>query len=85
MNTKLRDILGRQFTTVEEIALAFDLCSTRSDIYKVISKIPQQFGRFEILSTDEDYTYFVIQNSINFRGKEFLYVTTHDFYKIGGC
>ena len=84
MNTQLRDILSKQFTTTEEVALAFDLCSTRSDIYKVIGKIPQQFGKFEILSTDEDYTYFVIQNSVNFRGKEFLYVTTHDFYKIGG-
>jgi hypothetical protein len=83
MNTELRDILSKPLTT-EDITKAFDRCSTRADIYEIISKIPKQFGKFEILSTDEDYTYFVIQNSVNFRGKELLYVTTHDFYKIGG-
>ena len=83
MNTKLHDILSKPLTA-EEITIAFDLCSTRSDIYEVIGKIPKQFGKFEILSTDEDYTYFVIQNLVNFRGKELLHVTTHDFYKIGG-
>lgn len=84
MNTKLRDLLSKQFTTSEEIALAFDLCSTRSDIYKVIDKIPKQFGKFEIICIDEDYTYFVIQNLVNFRGKKLAHVRTHEFYKIGG-
>ncbi len=84
MNTKLRDILSKQFITAETITLAFDLCSTRSDIFEVINKIPQRFGKFEILNMDEDYTYFVIQNSVNHNGREFLYITTHDFCKIGG-
>ena len=84
MNTKLRDILSKQFITTEAITLAFSLCSTRSDIYTVINKIPSRFGKFEILNIDEDYTYFVIQNSVNLGGKEFLYITTHEFYKIGG-
>ena len=83
MNTELRDILSRPITT-EDITKAFDRCVTRADIYLVISNIPEQFGKFEIICTDEDYTYFVIQNLVNFRGKEFTHVTTHEFYKIGG-
>ncbi len=83
MNIQLRDILSNQLTS-EDITKAFDLCVTRADIYEVISRIPEQFGKFEIICTDEDYTYFVIQNSINFRGKELSHVTTHEFYKIGG-
>jgi hypothetical protein len=53
-------------------------------VHEVISKIPKQFGEFEIICVDEDHTYFVIQNLINFRGKELSHVTTHEFYKIGG-
>lgn len=83
MNTELRDILSRPMDT-EDIAKAFDRCITRADIYEVISKIPDQFGKFEIICIDEDYTYFVIQNLVNFRGKELIHVTTHEFYKIGG-
>lgn len=83
MNTDLRDILNKLLTT-EDINKAFSYCVTRSDIYKVIHKIPKQFGKFEIICIDEDYTYFVIQNRINFRGKEFSHVCTHEFYKIGG-
>jgi hypothetical protein len=83
MNTLLRDILSNQLTS-ETIAKAFDLCVTRADIYKVISEIPEQFGKFEIICTDEDYTYFVIQNLVNFHGKKLTHVTTHEFYKIGG-
>mgnify|MGYP003292180462 CR=1 FL=1 len=84
MNTDLRDILSRPLMTTEDITLAFDRCVTRGDIHEVISKIPKQFGKFEVLCTDEDYTYFVIQNLVNFRGKELSHVTTHEFYKIGG-
>ena len=84
MNTELRDILSRPLMATEDIAKAFDCCVTRADIYLVISEIPAQYGKFEIICTDEDYTYFVIQNLINFRGKEFSYVSTHEFYKIGG-
>ncbi len=83
MNTQLRDILSKRLTT-EDIAKAFDCCVTRADVYEVISKIPKEFGKFEILCVDEDYTYFVIQNLVNFRGKELSHVTTHEFYKIGG-
>ena len=83
MNTQLRDILSKPLTT-EDIAKAFDRCVTRADIYLVISEIPAQFGKFEIICTDEDYTYFVIQNLVNFQGKELTRVTTHEFYKIGG-
>ena len=83
MNTLLRDILSSQLTA-ETIAKAFDLCRTRADIYLVISKIPVTFGKFEILSTDEDHTYFVIRNLVNFGDRELSKVTTHDFYKIGG-
>jgi hypothetical protein len=83
MNTQLRDILSR-LLTAEDIAKAFDHCVTRADIYLVISEIPEQFGKFEIICTDEDYTYFVIQNLVNFQGKELTHVTTHEFYKIGG-
>ena len=83
MNTYLRDILSKPLTA-EDIAKAFDYCVTRADIYLVISEIPEQFGKFEIICTDEDYTYFVIQNLVNFQGKELMHVTTHEFYKIGG-
>ena len=83
MNTELRDILSKQLTA-EDIIKAFDYCITRADIYEVIGKIPEQFGKFEIICVDEDYTYFVIQNLVNFRGKELSHVTTHEFYKIGG-
>ena len=83
MNTELRDLLDN-LITAEDIAKAFDRCVTRADIYLVISEIPEQFGKFEIICTDEDYTYFVIQNLVNFRGKELTHVTTHEFYKIGG-
>ena len=83
MNTQLRDSLSN-LLTIEDVVKCFDYCVTRADIYKVISEIPEQFGKFEIICTDEDYTYFVIQNLVNFRGKEFSYVTTHEFYKIGG-
>lgn len=83
MNIHLRDLLSR-LLTAEDIAKAFDYCVTRADIYLVISEIPEQFGKFEIICTDEDYTYFVIQNLVNFQGKELTYVSTHEFYKIGG-
>ena len=83
MNTELRDILSRHITA-EDIAKAFDRCVTRADIYEVISKIPKQFGKFEIICVEENYTYFVIQNIINFRGKDLSHVTTHEFYRIGG-
>ena len=83
MNTELRDILSKPLTT-EDIVKAFNRCATRTDVYEVISKIPKQFGKFEILCTDEDYTYFVIQNLVSFGGKELTHVTTHEFYKIGG-
>lgn len=83
MNMQLRDILSNQLTS-EDIAKAFDLCVTRADIYEVISQIPAKFGKFEIICIDEDYTYFVIQNLVNFQGKELTHVTTHEFYKIGG-
>lgn len=83
MNTELRNSLSR-LQTIEDITKAFDLCVTRADIYLVISEIPEQFGKFEIICVDEDHTYFVIQNLVNFRGKEFTHVTTHEFYKIGG-
>ena len=83
MNTELRDLLDNLITAAD-ITKAFDRCVTRADIYLVISEIPEQFGKFEIICTDEDYTYFVIQNSVNFRGKELTHVTTHEFYKIGG-
>ena len=83
MNTELRDILSRPITT-EDITKAFDRCVTCADVHKVISKIPKQFGKFELLCIDEDHTYFVIQNLVNFRGKKLSYVTTHEFYKIGG-
>ena len=84
MNTELRDILRSRPLTSEDIAKAFDRCVTRADVYLVISEIPEQFGKFEIICTDEDYTYFVIQNLVNFQGKELTHVTTHEFYKIGG-
>ena len=84
MNTELCNILSRQLITAEDIVSAFDYCVTRADIYEVISKIPKQFGKYEILCVDEDRTYFVIQNLVNFRGKELTHVTTHEFYKIGG-
>ena len=83
MNTQLRDIISNLVTT-EDIAKAFDCCVTRADVHEVISKIPKQFGEFEIICVDEDYTYFVIQNLVNFQGKELTHVTTHEFYKIGG-
>ena len=83
MNTNLRDRINNLSTT-EDIAKAFDCCTTRADIYAVISKIPKQFGEFEIICVDEDYTYFVIQNLVNFQGKELTHVTTHEYYKIGG-
>ncbi len=83
MNTELRDILSKQLTT-EDITKAFDCCITRADIYEVISQIPKEFGKFSIICVDEDSTYFVIQNVVNFRGKELSHVTTHEFYKIGG-
>ena len=83
MNTKLRDIISNLLTT-EDITKAFDYCVTRADIYEVISRIPKEFGKYEIICVDEDYTYFVIQNLVNFRGKELSQVTTHEFYKIGG-
>ena len=83
MNIYLRDILSNPLTA-ETIAKAFDLCVTRADIYLVISEIPEKFGKFEIICTDEDHTYFVIQNLVNFRGKELTHVSTHEFYKIGG-
>ena len=83
MNTQLRDTLSKQLDA-EDITKAFDCCVTRADIYEVINKIPKQFGEFEILCVDENRTYFVIQNVVNFRGKELSYVTTHEFYKIGG-
>lgn len=83
MNTQLRDIISNLVTT-EDIAKAFDCCVTRADVYEVISKIPEEFGKFEIICVDEDHTYFVIQNLVNFKGKEFLHVCTHEFYKIGG-
>jgi hypothetical protein len=83
MHTDLRNILRKQLTA-EDITKAFDLCVTRADVYKVISKIPKQFGKFEIICIDEDHTYFVIQNLVNFRGKKLTQITTHEFYKIGG-
>ena len=83
MNTKLRDSLSK-LLTIEDILIAFDCCVTRADVHEVISKIPKQFGEFEIICVDEDHTYFVIQNLINFMGKELSHVTTHEFYKIGG-
>lgn len=83
MNTGLRDIISN-ITTTEDITKAFAHCVTRADIHEVICQIPKQFGKFELICTDEDYTYFVIQNLVNFRGKELTYVTTHEFYKIGG-
>ena len=83
MNTYLQDILEKHLTA-EDITKAFDLCITRADVYTVISKIPKQFGKFEVICIDEDHTYFVIQNSVNFRGKKLTHVTTHEFYKIGG-
>ena len=83
MNTELRDILGKLITT-EDITKAFDRCVTRADIYEVISRIPEKFGKFEIICTDEEYTYFVVQNLVNFKGKELSHVSTHEFYKIGG-
>lgn len=82
MNTQLRDIIGN-LETAEDIAKAFDCCVTRSDIYEVISKVPKEFGKFEILCVDEDHTYFVIQNLVNFGSKNLSRVTTHEFYKIG--
>lgn len=84
MNSELYNILSRPLMTPEAIAAAFDRCVTRLDIREVISKIPKQFGKFEIICIDETYTYFVIQNLVNFQGKELTYVTTHEFYKIGG-
>ena len=84
MNTKLRDLLNTHFETDSDIAEAFDLCTTRADVYGVISKIPKEFEKFELICVDEDYTYFVIRNVVNFRGKELLQVTTHEFCKIGG-
>ena len=83
MNTELRGIIGN-LLTAEDITKAFDHCVTRADVYLVISEIPEKFGKFEIICTDEDYTYFLIQNLINFQGKELTHVTTHEFYKIGG-
>ena len=83
MNPQLRDSLSR-LQTIEDIIKAFDFCVTRADIYLVISEIPEQFGKFEIICVDKDHTYFVIQNLVNFRGKELTHVTTHEFYKIGG-
>ena len=83
MNTQLRDILSKHLTA-EDVVKAFDFCVTRADVYEVISKVPKEFGKYEILCVDEDYTYFVIQNLVNFRGKELLHVSTHEFYKIGG-
>ena len=85
MNSELYDILSRPLMTPEAIAAAFDRCVTRIDIRDVISKIPKQFGKFEIICIDEAYTYFVIQNVVNFKGKELTHVSTHEFYKIGGC
>ena len=84
MNTKLRNILSRQLKTSASIDAAFDLCSTIADIHEVINRIPEQFGEFKVLDTAEDYTYFVIQNLVNFQGKELTHVSTHEFYKIGG-
>jgi hypothetical protein len=84
MNSELYDILSRPLITAEAITIAFDRCVTRMDIHEVISKIPKQFGKFEVICIDEDHTYFVIQHLVNFRGKEFTHVTTHEFYKIGG-
>lgn len=83
MNTNLRDIISN-LVTIEDIGRAFDYCRTRADVYEVISKIPKQFGEFEIICVDEGHTYFVIQNLVNFRGTKLMYVTTHEFYKIGG-
>ena len=83
MTAHLRDIISNLLTT-EDITKAFDHCVTRADVYEVISKIPKQFGEFEIICVDEDYTYFVIQNLVNFQSKELTHVTTHEFYKIGG-
>ena len=84
MNSELYDILSRPLITAEAITTAFDHCVTRIDIQEVISTIPKQFGKFEVICIDEDHTYFVIQNLVNFRGKELTYVCTHEFYKIGG-
>ena len=83
MNIHLRDLISKLLTT-EDITKAFDYCVTRADVHEVISKIPKQFGEFEIICVDEDYTYFVIQNLVNFQGKELTHVTTHEFFKIGG-
>jgi hypothetical protein len=83
MNTQLRDIISNLKTT-ENITKAFDYCVTRADVYEVISKIPEEFGKFEIICVDEDHTYFVIQNLVNFKDVELTYITTHEFYKIGG-
>jgi hypothetical protein len=83
MNTQLRDSLSR-LQTIEDINNAFSYCVTHADIYLVISEIPEQFGKFEIICVDSDSTYFVVQNIINFRGKELTHVSTHEFYKIGG-
>ena len=79
MNTRLHDLL-----TTEDITKAFESCCLRADVYKVISKIPERFGKFEIICVDEDYTYFVVQNSVNFCGKELTRVCTYEFRKIGG-
>ena len=79
MNTRFHDIL-----TTEDITKAFDLCCTRADVYKVISKIPERFGKFEIICVDEEYTYFVVQNLVNFCGKELTHLSTYEFRKIGG-
>ncbi len=84
MNIDLQNLLNGPLTSAADIDQAFDLCVTKADIYEVISRAPKQFGNFELLSTDKDYTYFVIQNSVTFSNKKLSRVTTHEFYKLGG-
>ena len=84
MNIDLQNILNGPLASAADIDQAFDLCVTKSDIYEVIRRVPKQFGNFELLSTDEAYTYFVIQNSVTFCNKKLSRVTTHEFYKLGG-
>ena len=84
MNEKLTEILHTPMKTILAVRIAFEFCSTRSDLEAVIKKIPEKFGEFEILMIDEERDYFMIQNYFEKDGELKSQIVAYDFYRKGG-
>ena len=80
MNNELKRVLAVPMKTILDVRVCFDYCANMSDLEKVIRKIPDKFGEFEVLFASEAEGYFMIQNFFEKDGELKSQIVSYDFY-----